>query len=148
MFPRPSLQQADVVCFVEILVLIKSGKSMSGGRAYECQSYNSQLRTHARTHVTVYYRSKLCNTIYFLLSILLFLLLLLSSSLLCRVFILIFLRQTVSLGNTVLQLICCYYSWCLYRCIIIIIIIKQGFRVARKQQVSCYLKILLAVLFS
>ena len=32
----------------------------------------------------------------------------------CRVFILIFLRQTVSLGNTVLQLFCCYYSWCLY----------------------------------
>ena len=31
-----------------------------------------------------------------------------------RVFILIFLRQTMSLGNTVLQLFCCYYSWCLY----------------------------------
>jgi len=45
------------------------------------------------------------------------LLLLLSSSStpLYRVFILIFLRQTVSLGNTVLQLFCCYYSWCLYR---------------------------------
>ena len=27
----------------------------------------------------------------------------------------IFLRQTVSLGNIVLQLFCCYYSWCLYR---------------------------------
>jgi len=38
-----------------------------------------------------------------------------SSSPLCRVFILIFLRQTMSLGNTVLQLFCCYYSWCLYR---------------------------------
>ena len=38
-----------------------------------------------------------------------------SSSPLCRVFILIFLRQTTSLGNTVLQLFCCYYSWCLYR---------------------------------
>ena len=24
-------------------------------------------------------------------------------------------RQTMSLGNTVLQLFCCYYSWCLYR---------------------------------
>ena len=35
------------------------------------------------------------------------------SSPLCRVFILIFLRQTMSLGNTVLQLFCCYYSWCL-----------------------------------
>ena len=48
------------------------------------------------------------------------LLLLLSSSSsssypLCRVFILIFLRQTMSLGNTVSQLFCCYYSWCLYR---------------------------------
>ena len=38
-----------------------------------------------------------------------------SSSPLCRLFILIFLRQTMSLGNTVLQLFCCYYSWCLYR---------------------------------
>jgi len=38
-----------------------------------------------------------------------------SSSPLCRVFILICLRQTISLGNTVLQLFCCYYSWCLYR---------------------------------
>ena len=37
------------------------------------------------------------------------------SSPLCRVFILIFLRQTMSLGNTVLQLFCCFYSWCLYR---------------------------------
>ena len=39
----------------------------------------------------------------------------LSSSPLCRVFILIFLRQTMSLGNTVLQLFCCYYSLCLCR---------------------------------
>jgi len=31
------------------------------------------------------------------------------SSPLCRVFILIFLRQTKSVGNTVLQLFCCYY---------------------------------------
>ena len=38
-----------------------------------------------------------------------------SSSPLCRVFILIFLTQTMSLRNTVLQLFCCYYSWCLYR---------------------------------
>jgi len=37
-----------------------------------------------------------------------------SSSPLCRVFILIFLRQTTSLENTVLQLFCCYYSRCLY----------------------------------
>ena len=41
---------------------------------------------------------------------LLLLLLSSSSSPLCRVFILIFLRQTLSLGNTVLQLFCCYYS--------------------------------------
>ena len=40
-----------------------------------------------------------------------------SSSLspLCRVFIHIFLRQTMSLGNTVFQLFCHYYLWCLYR---------------------------------
>ena len=38
-----------------------------------------------------------------------------SSSPLCRVFILISLRQTMSLGNSVLQLFCCFYSWCLYR---------------------------------
>ena len=54
-----------------------------------------------------------------LISLLLLLLLLSSSSLssspLRRVFIPIFLRQTMSLGNTVLQLFCCYYSWCLYR---------------------------------
>jgi hypothetical protein len=35
-----------------------------------------------------------------------------SSSPLYRVFILIFVRQTMSLGNTVLQLFCWYYSWC------------------------------------
>ena len=40
-----------------------------------------------------------------------------SSSLspLCRVFIHIFLRQTMSIGNTVFQLFCHYYLWCLYR---------------------------------
>ena len=40
-----------------------------------------------------------------------------SSSLspLCRVFIHIVLRQTMSLGNTVFQLFCHYYLWCLYR---------------------------------
>jgi len=32
-----------------------------------------------------------------------------------RVFILIFLRQTMPLVNAVLQLFCYYYSWCLYR---------------------------------
>ena len=37
------------------------------------------------------------------------------SSPLCRIFIFIFLRKTMSLANTVLQLFCCYYSWCLYR---------------------------------
>jgi len=60
------------------------------------------------------------NLIYAKLLLLLLLLLPSSSSLsssypLCRVFILIFLRQIMSLGNTVLQLFCCYYSWCLYR---------------------------------
>jgi len=35
-----------------------------------------------------------------------------SSSPLSRVFIRIFLRQTMSVGNTVLHF--CYYSWCLY----------------------------------
>jgi hypothetical protein len=35
-----------------------------------------------------------------------------SSSPLCRVFIL---RQTMSLGNTVLQPFCCSYSWCILR---------------------------------
>jgi len=33
----------------------------------------------------------------------------------CRVFIHIFPRQTMSLGNTVFQLFCHYYLWCLYR---------------------------------
>ena len=33
---------------------------------------------------------------------------------LCRVFIHIFPRQTMSIGNTVLQPFCRYYLWCLY----------------------------------
>jgi hypothetical protein len=47
----------------------------------------------------------------------LFLILLISSSSLAplyRVFIHIFPRQTMSLGNTLLQLFCRYCSWCLY----------------------------------
>jgi hypothetical protein len=36
-----------------------------------------------------------------------------SSSPLCRVFILIFLTQTMSPDNTVLQLFCSHYSWCI-----------------------------------
>ena len=44
----------------------------------------------------------------------LLLLLLPSSSPLYGVYTLIFLRQTMSLGNRVLQLFCCYYSWCLH----------------------------------
>ena len=59
------------------------------------------------------------NLLYFYISTFRSLLLLSSSSTtsspLCRVFILKFLRQTMSLGNTVLQLFCCFYSWCLYR---------------------------------
>jgi hypothetical protein len=43
------------------------------------------------------------------------LLLLSSVSPLCRVSTLIFLRQTMSLGNTVLQVFWCNYSWCVYR---------------------------------
>ena len=56
-----------------------------------------------------------CGVLLFLVVVVL--VLSLSSSLsspLCRVFILIFLRQTMSLGNTVLQLFCCFYSWRLY----------------------------------
>jgi hypothetical protein len=34
---------------------------------------------------------------------------------LCRVFIFIFLTQTMSLGNTVLQPFCCSYSWFIHR---------------------------------
>ena len=34
---------------------------------------------------------------------------------LCRVFTLIFRRQTMSLGNAVLQPFCCSYSWCICR---------------------------------
>jgi hypothetical protein len=34
---------------------------------------------------------------------------------LCRVSILMFMRQTMSLGNNVLQLFWCYYLWCSYR---------------------------------
>jgi hypothetical protein len=59
-------------------------------------------------HLTVFMFS------LFVFNYLLLLLLLLSSPL-WRVFILIFPRQTMSLGNTVLQLFCCYYWWCLYR---------------------------------
>ena len=42
------------------------------------------------------------------------LILLPSVSPLCRVSTLIFLRKTMSLGNTVLQLFLCNYSWCVY----------------------------------
>jgi len=58
------------------------------------------------------------NLLYFYIRTLLLLLLSSSSSSsspLCRVFILIYLRKTMSLDNTVLQLFCCYFSWCLYR---------------------------------
>ena len=45
-----------------------------------------------------------------------------TSSPLCRVFILIFLRQTMSLGNTVLQLFCCFYSWCLLLLLLLLLL--------------------------
>ena len=67
-----------------------------------------------RFHNVITLSSGLVSAYFGTLSLLLLLLLLLSSSPLCRVFILIFLRQTMSLGNTVLQLFCCYYSWCVY----------------------------------
>jgi hypothetical protein len=56
------------------------------------------------------------HNITFLLLLLLLLLSSSSSSLspLCRVFIHVFPRQTVSLGNTLLQLFCRYCLWCLY----------------------------------
>jgi len=38
-----------------------------------------------------------------------------SVSPLCRVSTLIFPRKNMSLRNTVLQLLRCYYSWCVYR---------------------------------
>ena len=50
-----------------------------------------------------------------------------SSSPLCGVFIHIFLRQTMSLGNTVLQLFCCYYSWCLYRLLLLLLLMQLSF---------------------
>ena len=46
-----------------------------------------------------------------------------SSSPLRRVFILIFLRQTMSLGNTVVQLFSCCYSWCLYRWLLLLLLL-------------------------
>ena len=80
--------------------------------------YTSQIHTKRKVtpppppHPTV----ACIGTFPVLLSLLLLLLSSSSSSYtLCRVFILIFLRQTMSLGNTVLQLFCCYSSWCLYR---------------------------------
>ena len=57
-----------------------------------------------------------------------------ASSPLCRVFVLIFLRHTMSLRNTVLQLFSCYYSWYLYRyfqCWIYITFVLSEVRVIR-----------------
>ena len=54
-----------------------------------------------------------------------------SSSPLCRVFILIFLRQTVSVGNTVLQLFCCYYSSCLLLSLLLIVCSKSYWYVSK-----------------
>ena len=76
--------------------------------------------------IFMYMHNNYCHrvTAHLQLNILLLLLLLLllsssssssSSCPLCRVSILTFLTQTMSLENTVLQLFCCYYSWCLYR---------------------------------
>ena len=65
--------------------------------------------------IFMYMYNNHCHRVTAHLQLNILLLLLSSSSPLYRVFILIFLRQTMSLGNTVLQLFCCYYSWCLYR---------------------------------
>ena len=68
-----------------------------------------------------------------------------SSSLLCRVLILIFLRQTISLGNTVLQLFCCYYSWCLYLSSSVesIVLLHQCFpKYVCSAQYDCFLEFL------
>jgi len=77
------------------------------------------LRSSERTDLLVYCVEHFTTNFVLFWKLLLLLLLLLSSSSLssplCKVIIPIFLRQTVSLGNKVLQLFCCYYSWCLYR---------------------------------
>ena len=66
----------------------------------------------------------------------------LPSSPLCRVFILVFLKQTMSLGNTKLQLFCCFYSWCLYRylqCWIYCTFILVLSEVCVQRQYGCFL---------
>ena len=77
----------------------------------KCIVYDKLLKPQQSFRITLYvmYVAILDSTV----GVLLLLLLLLSSSSsspLCRVFILIFLRQSMSLGNTVLQLFCCFYS--------------------------------------
>ena len=60
-------------------------------------------------------RLKLHTAVLSVLCVMFQVLLLSSLSPLYRVFIHIFLRQTMSLVNTVFQLFCHYYLWCLYR---------------------------------
>ena len=88
---------------------------------YSCMSFIPYLLVLPLLSGCMFFLSLFSVTIsalFIIISFVLLLLLLLSSSSssspLCRVFILIFLRQTMSLGNTVLQLFCCYYSWYLY----------------------------------
>jgi len=84
-----------------------------------CTSFTScfpgMLLTYFLNYFEIVPVAPIITGITFVFSPLLLLLLSLSSSPLCTVFILIFLRQTMSLRNTVLQLFCCYYSWCLCR---------------------------------
>lgn len=89
------------MCFVEVLVLIKSGKSMSDGRTNACQICISQLRTHPPTLLCITDLNSPHN-----------------------------LLLAIHKNNNN----------------IVIIVNKQGLRVPLK--VSCYLKILLALLFS
>ena len=50
-----------------------------------------------------------------------------SSSPLCTVFILIFLRQALSLGNVVLQLFCCYYALLLLLLLLLLVVCGKSY---------------------
>ena len=98
------------------------GKSCIYKNNFKNISYlHFQICLFNNPHLSSEYSKRLLRFVICVVVDLLLLLLLSSSSLpsssspLCRVFILIFVRKTMSLGNTLLQLFCCYYSWCLYR---------------------------------
>jgi hypothetical protein len=74
-----------------------------------------QLRVRETQFLFLYYCYLFIIVLFILLSVLLLLLLLLLSlAALGRVFIHIFPRQTMTLGNTLLQLFSRYCLWCLY----------------------------------